>query len=495
MEKIMKIINQNFLKYLIIILIFIIFSPYTNALSVWEKPIQPPCETEDQTAWDGPFEKRFCAGDEGFTFPDPPCDGNCCFIVIYYERWAGQNHNAYEIYISGVFRSGSLDCDDCPIFNAYAEFIHRFLREKQTSMGAEFYNKISNSGRVSTREGFDYYILNYSVGKCYNSGNECDQVFRCCSHIVDLEFGGYGHPDWFLQSTYCCNNPGYILTACPPSCTPSCYESATGMEFCDMPCNIGAWQSEQFFIKNLYMCNGVQCKLKITYKKRLTMCNGVTYYDYQLISTEPIDCENCNYIAAEYHSFAIDYLLKDGGLPLPDLNKCDTNYRMVEAKCWKYDNGKIIYCNTDNCCRSTWKVCNENYVYTTTRLSGSEFSEECEDPNCFSFCTVYPVKIPTSVYNNSINSDELAKHSFMTYSTPNPTTGKSDIYITSDFIGMVKLKVYDINGNFVLEFDKDKKSYEVILPIDISKMSNGVYYYRIFVNDKVVNQNSLIVNH
>jgi hypothetical protein len=74
-------------------------------------------------------------------------------------------------------------------------------------------------------------------------------------------------------------------------------------------------------------------------------------------------------------------------------------------------------------------------------------------------------------------------------------TGLTDIHFTSQYRGSFRVRITNIIGDIIINEKYDKKSDEKIFPVDLRKIPSGLYYYQICINDTVVVNGSITVNH
>ena len=119
---------------------------------------------------------------------------------------------------------------------------------------------------------------------------------------------------------------------------------------------------------------------------------------------------------------------------------------------------------------------------TAGLLNPLSYFENAGSLECFRINnrTVFPDTNLTCSFITSVKNPE--SHRFNIF--PNPTTGK--IYFSGE---INNLELYNFPGEKVARFD-DLSSSEVI---DLNGLSTGLYFYRIYFNNKLVHTGKLVI--
>ena len=69
---------------------------------------------------------------------------------------------------------------------------------------------------------------------------------------------------------------------------------------------------------------------------------------------------------------------------------------------------------------------------------------------------------------------------------PNPTTGEIEIAIRSNVNGKARFEIVDVRGQTVVYSEMDKNSYMMKASFDLQNKANGLYFYRVYVNNRII---------
>jgi len=347
-----------------------------------------PCSFDMQSnvPWsEEPREKKICLTEN--------CD-RCCFTIIYYDRWSGINSDLYEVFIAGIFNDGSQCCEEYNQEEILEAFFNDLYSEKSEN-DAQFYNQVTDNGNKQP----PYLGLRTIKGKCKEGETTCSTV--CCTMPIEITFGGEGF-QYYQVSNIMMGPAQYTSPECSLPCIQSCIVEKQGVEpvKCPIPCNYGEWSEVQEQTINVYNCPG--CQITVRFQRRGTApCppENYSFYDYRLLgwSRNIQACINCLQWEEFYYSYAVNWLLRDGGLPKPTVvDECFTNYRVMSSTCWRFvqRNGQYIAepCETEKCCYKLFRICKtgENPDrWTTTELENNYPIEQCEQP-CIRICNIVP---------------------------------------------------------------------------------------------------------
>lgn len=97
-----------------------------------------------------------------------------------------------------------------------------------------------------------------------------------------------------------------------------------------------------------------------------------------------------------------------------------------------------------------------------------------------------------SVYPDSITSVEniaISNYQFQVY--PNPNNGKMILDYSLNSNDKGEIVIYDVTGKLITSYSLDNKINQLI--IDNEQLNNGVYFYHIEVNNKIVKSDKLVI--
>lgn len=501
-----KIFSKQALFLFFLIGGFLLISNQNNQMFSQELPLIPPCYTDyDEnppypcvSEWQGPYIIQLCSNEFQYEIlncnnPDP-----CCFQIEYYDRFVDCQYGELRAHFYDVqvvlIKPTSENCDYC--FTSEKDKIIRELMYRKFQENKDFFQDLWGRPECAwqnhkvTPGGCFRIIENYEL--------PCSEEL-CCAQNVKICFDEFGNvirnsltytqtpklfsPDW--QSFRECNEE-------PINCNDGYVKCDINLNGCDSPCNLSEWA---------YLYSGIEpdipvpgcpnCYIKIYYGRRTTDDCIPPYYDYTIESiTKSPGCDNCLGPEQQYLDAAIDWVLKNGGLPLPqvtDPDPCLTNYRTINSACWSYNQNlrQWIQCDADKCCMALYKICYLNGTITTTYLGGSNYVETCIDPDCSLFCTSYPVKNLKDKNDKPLNPKIQLKETSKSYAVPNPTTSLLDIHYISEFQGIINIKIFDILGNILINENIEKNNKELVYSLNIQKFKKGKYFYKIIVKDIV----------
>ena len=93
----------------------------------------------------------------------------------------------------------------------------------------------------------------------------------------------------------------------------------------------------------------------------------------------------------------------------------------------------------------------------------------------------------SSLYPKFFLPDNSEYNSY-SYCVPNPADNNFDIHLLSNIQGSVNLKISDILGNILYFSIVNKKSDELIIPVNNACLTNGIYFYQLFVDNNYISK-------
>jgi len=113
------------------------------------------------------------------------------------------------------------------------------------------------------------------------------------------------------------------------------------------------------------------------------------------------------------------------------------------------------------------------------------------DSSGFDFLTLRYSQL-TNVINNGIKSFGVDYRLFQNY--PNPFNQTAIISMQLSIEGQVEIKIYDILGKEIAILINERKKPGIYkLKFDGSNLSNGIYFYSLFVNEKIIDTKKLVL--
>ena len=521
------------MKKMLILLIVMLMYQYNTCLSYnWEiSNSPPPCGT----GWTGPKEALVC---ELQSCADP----ECCYRVIYYDRWTGANENEYEISIVGVYWSTPACSSACSSMQV-AESAYFPLLKSISNGDPDFRDRVMSAGRgpygCGTEENGSYIYI-YGRATCKTTqGEACLHEEFCCSRKYGIAFGDGegGEPEHQVCTMYCTwGNFDIIPTniVCEPPCEITCYDDlkyTLDPDPCDLCDETYTWREMPIQSIQVNCCPSCPDQILCTgcsyetitvyfiYEIRVGPYGSECIYkDYRLKKWWYEDDNHCSENdEVKIHSKIYGWILNWGYLTNPVQDDSVTNVRMTEAECWrgvwKWDQSdppKLITewkeCE-DNvyCCQKVWKV--KNYgppigIISTLISSTPPGSQNClldigyMYQLCQSFCESDPRqfwgRIP-DIENEENFKQAINPESVKISVKPNPSKGMFELFIDSPIGGEIIFKLNDLNGNTKIEqtfnYDSNNKEFK----INASALPKGVYFYQAIFNGKSICNNCKII--
>jgi len=506
--------NVDFRKFIKIrsLLFFVSFSicylsTSTNMHAIdwtWYTPEPAACDASDTNAWVGPQEFIYCAGDP--VYPMNGCDPNCCFKIIFYDRWCGPTRHNYEMAVVGIFYYSGTNCDQCDrysiLWNANLSRIHNM------TMSDESFVRNLLNGRPPGPWEFIYFNM-FTDAICMDGSDTCSWV--CCRTNYRSLYGGYGHGTYEVWGQEFEGN--FYEPECNYPCTPTCYQAKmdtvpTPSISCDLDCDNGSWTTFTNTITvSLPGCTG--CDVQIWYRKKTSNCPPNTFTDLVLDSIHQTSACTCYISTTDIYKYAEQYVLQYVGINEVPSGQCKENIRMFRSSCWHSGqiffppNPQYYYIWTpcfEGCCWARYKICHNSPtgINSITLLEKSSIGTACTQASnpCSNICDV-DVEInwfPKYSIENIDFLDESLNNSY-SYCIPNPAEDNFDIHFISNDKGNVNLKIFDVLGNMVYQADKSKNTGELIITIKNSKLFDGQYYYQLLINNNLEGKGSIQIIH
>jgi hypothetical protein len=243
---------------------------------------------------------------------------------------------------------------------------------------------------------------------------------------------------------------------------------------CDFPCEDEIWNYhyEQVFPVGP-SCPG--CFFYVTYHIQTKTCNLITnfnvYVDKIAWSTS---CEACYPNVQALYFAGYNLLLQSVITQFTGVKDIVTFSHIACVSYSSPDRTGVTPCpGSTDCCltTTTWEYINGQWICTNELLYVPE-------PVCVSPC--WPNCIGDWPQKKSISkSYQLSKPEII----PNPAKDLLTVSFDADYIGNIKLEIFNLNGDIVQSVTRDKKNNSFATPIDISELVSGSYIIYIYIND------------
>jgi hypothetical protein len=458
----------------------------------------------DELPWGDAQTMEICSSD----LPGDPCPG-CCFTIVYHELYNDRGGDLmtsrnYYVNIGGIYWDNSA-CDNCDQEAYIREFYLQLIEQK--AQDPSFFGDLSDYLEYSLEGGWVFPV--FTKGKCMsNNDNPCGDGEGCCYHLAIAQFDttSFELDTIYWETSQPLEEYGCEGDTCSVDCFDLAKQSSADEIFldslCGYNCDYGEWQTE--VRPNLSpFPDCPQCYLSITYKKRTVpdFCGG--YDDIRIESISLGDeCLACGITDEDLMTFAIDYVVKDVGIPKVDLFGCTDKIRVAIANCWGFFKGygdtveTYKPCDLESCCWAVYRFCQPSEgVYTREYIDGSMGSDTTCNAwvyECHFNCGLMQTS-GIDTLSRSANSEFIYTGQSKSWTAPNPTEGITDLMIESSGTGQLEITIVDINGIEVLSKRVEKTEFIEQIPLDLSSYGNGVYVYRVYLNKQILTSGKISV--
>ena len=266
----------------------------------------------------------------------------------------------------------------------------------------------------------------------------------------------------------------------PPSCTDCEYTDD--------------WHSRVIEYGDFQGCPA--CSILVTVKYNLE-CNEVFILNWQPNSA----CTNCINDSWTYEEIMGEIkwkVLLYGPLPLPAMG-CSTVVKLRQYACYSYDvtsQYPFSPCNAA-CCKEEYEI-TKSYQggtphYECIYLSSQRIGDECPvEEGCFDLCGS-PLITPLPKININENQDDGAESIVKSIVYPNPASESAVLEYSCEETGNVLFKIFDVQGNEVYSLEDNKTSESSILNLNINSLTDGIYYYKLLLNNINISTGSLTI--
>ncbi len=482
-------------SYILVVALMAVMS-YNAQAQNWVNYTPDPCQaTLNSIVWEGPKVYTFCGSDVS-SGPLSNCD-NCCYKVIYYDNYnaimaSSEINQDYQISAVGIFFEGE-GCENC----LEAIFGSDYKQEAKETILRKFYEL--HFSALETNAGFRRRIGTNDTevlavpGECKRNGEKCSST--CCyKKIYILRNLQTGLPISYNWETM----PPEVYPDCTSPCAVNCNNTAIPFRSVpvncnDFGCDYGDWETNNATIEiSESGCEG--CQITVTYESRYANGPGCEYpiYDYSILSFQKgSGCENCNLGGVQILGLIEEWLILNGGHPIPKTG-CSDYIRISKYSCMYWDSytGEFVQCPAEpGCCWGIYQVCQPGNVITPVNV-----------PVLLGACNFQTYSC-TWTCNNQLESiiqkraDEVQKMKSNTTNqelnnklemTPNPPKDEIKIQFNDDNTGPVIIEIIDIYGAVIekLTYNKSINNFEAL--INTKNYRSGTYFVNVRINNTLV---------
>jgi hypothetical protein len=110
-------------------------------------------------------------------------------------------------------------------------------------------------------------------------------------------------------------------------------------------------------------------------------------------------------------------------------------------------------------------------------------------------CTAINFAWPEEVYKISTGEKtDNIRNENRCYVVPNPTSKSTNIYFENELKGKLELKIYNSIGEVIHTQTLFKNNFISFFEIDASRLNNGVYFFKLILNNEQIEKGSFIVD-
>jgi hypothetical protein len=398
-----------------------------------------------------------------------PCDEDCIWQIYFCSRTVG---NEVQFSITAIYSFFGTDCDDC--IGDWLLEMFLYIPRSDYPLGTTQTVRIFTPGRC---------YINYGT-------DECSVSSHCCERTADLTIGPK-KVDGRIQITDVELYDWIIDPECPDieNCESYCFEIIT--DYCNYDCNYGEWtESGTKVLPVPDLCPN--CTLEYKWEKRIINCHGEILFDYRIADLDEDEdgypdfeisnaCLQCSLDILDYYQRIIEDILYMTCDNIQD-GESISNVRTISASCWKVvpidiSNSRVKACNIEECCKVEWEITKDLNGICTFDVIDAPISMECDDQDCSVLCYGMP-------YIISDVSDKYKDNLSLTY--PNPSEGILNFQISDGYKGKIDIKILDSNGNYIVNEEKMKNTFEIILQYNISQYHSGTYFINVIMHNKKI---------
>lgn len=259
-----------------------------------------------------------------------------------------------------------------------------------------------------------------------------------------------------------------------------------------------------------YQLGDPWCDITFTFYYRVIEDGGGNIISRDIQITEYSYSSECTCLSVfEKMITTIWYNVKDE-FEVAATNTCYTDFRVSASVCWE-DSFEIgpegdtlgVYspCDDTACCISKYKVCwnaplgcGAQSIHSVVLLSNETVEIECESP-CQDMCDEWILEDTTLTPIGKISTPGVEDAvTVLTSIKPNPSNGITDLSISSNLNGLYKIEIFNVQGNKILSFEKNKKMFNLNMPIDLNRYPIGHYYYKVLYEGNIISNGTIIKN-
>lgn len=269
---------------------------------------------------------------------------------------------------------------------------------------------------------------------------------------------------------------------------------------------------------NVDLGNGCIIFINYTYRRA---CPPINWQDIQILKIYSSNCSNWSF--KDIYQKAIYNVIKTNTMgfnPLRGDTLCYSIWRVIGAACQKYttyqDTTGLIHYELDNCgdslcCLQRMKVCRLSNGEVTIETIGDVYATQ-QDSNCYvvpDSSLIIPPLLPEGtcfatcdwIHFNELNTLS-GKISLNERNSNNSVTckllQKGDklafvVSCTENDNCNVKINVFDVYGNLVVEKEDKLSSKTKVFNINSIIKHEGIYLYNIYIDDKLIKRGKFII--
>lgn len=219
----------------------------------------------------------------------------------------------------------------------------------------------------------------------------------------------------------------------------------------------------------------------------LTIINLFTYPS----SVDLIEDENGFREVVEFiFANLLDYMPSSYTGTFNDSTDMYNNLFLHLNSCWVQDSLHVYPCSNE-CCTLEFEVGKNGNGDIFVNYVGNNVPDTCTTP-CFEVCEeISNISTPTPklIFGQNVKTKLFKGLEII----PNPSNGETKIKFKSQQNGNIKISINDINGNEILRFLDKKEINQYEYQFNSAKLSNGMYFINIYVENVNVSNGKLII--
>lgn len=272
-------------------------------------------------------------------------------------------------------------------------------------------------------------------------------------------------------------------------CTPDCFDTP--------------WEPSLIGHFTDIRCGSHLCRVGIWYRKRRA-CDG-KYQDIHLVGIEKDrnnpGCEDSCSVEDIIRECTRKMLL-DNPMRFDPLypGTCAVNWRISTATCWNRDemlfqHPAMLSCSP-SCCMAMYRVCLDSGLYRSYVMIGTEAPAPyvCSSP-CVIACggIELPDYFPKSSRLEAPSAGGAGVSASSGAPIPNPARWSTSLPVSLPHPGVVIAFLRDVSGVTVRRVESELNGVVGTIPLDLSGLSNGAYFYSIEQDGRIIATGGLTI--